>query len=313
MVCVVLALKVDIDSIDAEVLTAILDGGFRPKVRIRGSAISYSAILPAHSHMAFLNARMRFTTNLCVQQVLMAEFNPDVPPPFRWARKHNSVPIVVDANACGGSHCGFFGASADELFAIASAFDYALVGVEYGTNDHRSEGGEYQKCLACEHNVWFVDARYWKHGGRGRIPTWHDLVAEWWEARYAFTLNTSPGKLSRPPGCAHGARLYGKKSKAVDCALGSILEWTKAIPLNRAHLEEPGFDALSHGGGWKEYKMRSLALATRSMWDTSQTSEGEIAKMVQEVANRVDATIKRNAGCKEATGCASHVAVSGEE
>jgi hypothetical protein len=122
-------LKIDIDSIEADILSTVLSS-FQPKV-------------------------------------CMVEFNPDWPPPIQWAQRYDpgyslrqfqKNPMMV----------GFYGASADTLFDIASAHGYALA-------DLQLEGSE--------HNMWFVHQRWY---GKP-LPSWNDMVLAFWEENHAFT------------------------------------------------------------------------------------------------------------------------------
>lgn len=149
------ALKIDIDSFDADVLAAIL-GSLKPKT-------------------------------------LMIEFNPDYPPPIRWQQafdeRFNFNAFDYKKSKGRKADRGFYGASADAVFAIASAKDYALVSFELGWDG---------RCYACEHNMWFVHAHLFSRVETKPKPTWKHMTRMFWAAHHAY-VTASPFRLERNP------------------------------------------------------------------------------------------------------------------
>lgn len=114
------ALKVDIDSLDLPVLQAILEAGYTPAV-------------------------------------LMAEINPDVPPPFSFYV--SATPGLRDFE-------GFYGTSLQALYDLLRRHDFALVQIE-------NQGQE--------HNAWFVHRSHLARGGLGAL-TQEQMVAQFFAA-----------------------------------------------------------------------------------------------------------------------------------
>merc|ERR1719352_1295927 len=81
------ALKVDIDSFDADLLAIVL-AAFKPKL-------------------------------------VMVEINPDWPPPVRWHVTYDPAFPFGGPTAA----AGFYGASADAMYAIASSHGYAMAAI----------------------------------------------------------------------------------------------------------------------------------------------------------------------------------------
>ena len=144
------AMKVDTDSADLSVLRGILSAGYVPKV-------------------------------VCIR------VNSDIPPPVRWhvqevyggggdggggaggggsrngsktatpvAKTGEGVDDFVSSPANGLAGHGLAGASADEIFALASAHGYALLAFEFGRGASGAPGHVLRVCTRCPQNAWLV-------------------------------------------------------------------------------------------------------------------------------------------------------------
>eukprot|EP00584_Thalassiosira_punctigera_P007576 CAMPEP_0172526082 /NCGR_PEP_ID=MMETSP1067-20121228/1090_1 /TAXON_ID=265564 ORGANISM="Thalassiosira punctigera, Strain Tpunct2005C2" /NCGR_SAMPLE_ID=MMETSP1067 /ASSEMBLY_ACC=CAM_ASM_000444 /LENGTH=427 /DNA_ID=CAMNT_0013309519 /DNA_START=71 /DNA_END=1354 /DNA_ORIENTATION=- len=104
-------------------------------------------------------------------KVVMVEFNPDVPPPFAWHQLYSSHPHNVDKGRMGN-----YGATASAWFEIMTErFGYGLVGMELTNED--------DKCLRCEHNMWFVSEEFLNRRGY-RTLAHAEMVELFWGTHY---------------------------------------------------------------------------------------------------------------------------------
>lgn len=100
-------------------------------------------------------------------KIVMVEFNPDVPPPLSWMQLYSDHPHNVKKGRMGN-----YGASASAWYEIMTErFGYGLVGMEL-TN-------EEDKCLRCEHNMWFVSREFLNRRGY-RAMTHEEMVRLFW-------------------------------------------------------------------------------------------------------------------------------------
>lgn len=109
-------------------------------------------------------------------KVLMLEINPDIPPPFSF-----HVTRFRKGNSRLGY--GFYGASAQAVYDLASGHGYALLGFENA--EHHAE-----------HNAWFVRREYLGKVRRDAIETQEQMEAAFWTtydyAAQGRCLHTSP-------------------------------------------------------------------------------------------------------------------------
>ena len=135
-------LKIDIDSIDGAVLSAVL-ACYTPKA-------------------------------------LMIEINPDFPPPVNWQQMHDPH-FVFDKRMLVDR--GFYGASAEAVYAIAVSRGYVLLSIQLGSSGTR--------CDACEHNMWFVHGDYYRavHPATRLPSSWSDMSRRFWTAHHKFAMH----------------------------------------------------------------------------------------------------------------------------
>jgi hypothetical protein len=158
-------LKLDIDSFDAHLMETILAGGYRAKV-------------------------------------IMAEFNPDVPPPLAWHQLYSTHPFNFMKVVLGN-----YGATASGWFEILTEkFGYGLVGMEVADPD--------AECVRCEHNMWFVHGDLLNRRGF-RAMNHQEMTGLFWATHYEGKRQT--GKIA----CIHAKN---------PCLLETPEELTDAIP-----------------------------------------------------------------------------------
>ena len=201
------ALKIDVDSIDYPLLESIVGAGYRPLV-------------------------------------IMAEINPDIPPPFafhvEWAGPFRAPGV---ATIEGAAPTGFYGVSLQALMDLLQPCGYALVAIE------RSHTTKYWK--GSEHNAWFMRKELVR-SSHGLVPLrTQEAYDQFWQvfkflsygdclhatpcpAKVMHSMATAAGYRGDQPGC-WSAAAYGSGRR--ESWLRGMTKTVRAMALRRRACE----------------------------------------------------------------------------